>query len=407
MSAPFCSQADCGLWNRQTGLFYDYLCTEPACPVCEMTGPHVRLMLRGLCSHISADRFYYLAASQTEILGHLNTKLVFSASWERWELVEMRDGRDLLAFMLETDGNKNFPLGLQTWQFLGLNCSDPASNLTTRSLSLHLDLEQPGHFCCDDGSCIDSELVYDEFLDCPDSSDEENITFILLPDTYSKLWPPVNFVKGHKELFDIYMKFTVVDIFDINEEEAYFDISFLLHMRWYDHELTFLFLKNNFESNYLYEERLDEIWYPKVYFENTLKEIENLGYTAFVSKESSPLLVGDMDEIHASEQYPGSGNAVNLLVKMRSRFSCAFDKIRNYPFGTQECSLKIFLRGAANNLTRIRAEPLVDKGPPDFGQYLVGNWRVASIQEFGINRNKIQVTTVLRRDSTSIFLGKY
>ena len=157
----------------------------------------------------------------------------------------------------------------------------------------------------------------------------------------------------------------------------------------------------------MYEQRLDEIWYPKVLFENTLTEIENLGYTAFVSKESLPLLVGDMDEIHASEQYPGSGNAVNLLVKMRSRFSCAFDKIRNYPFGTQECSLKIFLRGAANNLTRIRAEPLVDKGPPDFGQYLVRNWRVASIQEFGINRNKIQVTTVLRRDSTSIFLGKY
>ena len=41
------------------------------------------------------------------------------------------------------------------------------------------------------------------------------------------------------------MKFTVIDIFDINEEEAYFDISFLLEMRWYDHEVTFQFLKNN------------------------------------------------------------------------------------------------------------------------------------------------------------------
>ena len=111
----------------------------------------------------------------------------------------------------------------------------------------------------------------------------------------------------------------------------------------------------------MYEQRLDEIWYPKVLFENTLTEIENLGYTAFVSKESLPLLVGDMDEIHASEQYPGSENAVNLLTKMRYRFSCAFNKIRNYPFGTQECSLKIFLLGAANNLTRIIIEPLVDK----------------------------------------------
>ena len=113
-------------------------------------------MLRGLCSHISADRFYYLAASQSEFLGHLNTKLAFSASRDRWELVEMWEGRDTLAFMLETAGNNNFPLGLHTWQFLHLNCSDPATDLTQRSLSLHLDVEQPGHFCCDDGTCIDS-----------------------------------------------------------------------------------------------------------------------------------------------------------------------------------------------------------------------------------------------------------
>ena len=158
----------------------------------------------------------------------------------------------------------------------------------------------------------------------------------------------------------------------------------------------------------MYEQRLDEIWYPKVLFENTLTEIENLGYTAFVSKESWPLLVGDMDEIHASEQYPGSENAVNLLTKMRYRFSCAFNQIRNYPFGTQECSLKIFVPGGANNLTRIIAEPLVDNGPSDFGQYLVKNWRVASLlEEFDINKNKIQVTIILSRDSKSIFLGNF
>ena len=163
---------------------------------------------------------------------------------------------------------------------------------------------------------------------------------------------------------------------------------------------------SNPENNYLYDQRLDEIWYPKVDFENTLKKVENHGDTAFVSKESSPHLTGDLDEIHASEQYPGSENAVNLLTKRRFRFSCAFNKIRNYPFGTQECSLKIFFRGAANNLTRIIAEPLLDKGPSDFGRYLVKDWRVSSVKdEFDINKNKIQVTTILSRDGTSIFLG--
>ena len=139
-----------------------------------------------------------------------------------------------------------------------------------------------------------------------------------------------------------------------------------------------------------------------------MKEIEDLGNTAFVSKESSPLLTGDMDELHASEQYPGSVNAVNLMTKRRFRFSCAFNKIRNYPFGTQECSLKIFILGAANNLTRLVPEELINRGPSDFGQYLVKEWKVTSLEEeFDINKNKIKVTTVLRRETTSVFLVTY
>ena len=115
-----------------------------------------------------------------------------------------------------------------------------------------------------------------------------------------------------------------------------------------------------------------------------------------------------MAEIHPSEHYSGSSNAIHLLTKKRNRFSCAFDNIRNYPFGTQQCSLKIFFRGAANNQTQIMAAQPVDQGPSDFGQYLVKEWRVSSLQdEFDINKNKIQVTIVLRRDGTSIFLGNF
>ena len=54
------------------------------------------------------------------------------------------------------------------------------------------------------------------------------------------------------------MKITVIDIFDINEEEAYFDISFLLQMHWYDHEITFQFLKNNLgeKQNYVFNKTI-------------------------------------------------------------------------------------------------------------------------------------------------------
>ena len=205
-------------------------------------------MLRGLCSHLTADRFYFLAPqARPEFWGLLNTKLTFSDENSRWELVEMRDNKTVLAFMTQTEAD-NFPLGLHPWLFLGSNCSDPDE--THRSLALHLDVEEPGHFCCGDGECLDSELVYDDVIDCQDRSDEEKHTFILYPDSYNKLWPPVNFVKGRKEIFKVFMNFTVIDIFDINEEKAYLDISFLLQMKWYDNDLTFQFLKDR-QGQYL------------------------------------------------------------------------------------------------------------------------------------------------------------
>ena len=115
-----------------------------------------------------------------------------------------------------------------------------------------------------------------------------------------------------------------------------------------------------------------------------------------------------MDELHAIEQYFGRENSVNLLTKKRFRFSCAFDKIRNYPFGTQECSLKIFFLGAVNNLTRLVPKALIDRGQTDFGQYLVEQWKVATVEdEYDVNKNKIKVTIILRRKTTSIFLVTY
>ena len=115
-----------------------------------------------------------------------------------------------------------------------------------------------------------------------------------------------------------------------------------------------------------------------------------------------------MDSIHAKEQYPGRENALNVLTKKRFRFSCAFDQIKNYPFGTQECGLKIFLNGAANNLTRIVPDLLFNNGPREFGQYLVMEWKVSQIvDEHDVNKNKVKVTAILTRKITNIFLGKF
>ena len=78
----------------------------------------------------------------------------------------------VLAFMETKDTTTDFPIGVNGWHFLDSDCVDPGQQVSyctvlyctvlyctgqqVRSLNLHLEVEQPGHFCCEDGTCVDS-----------------------------------------------------------------------------------------------------------------------------------------------------------------------------------------------------------------------------------------------------------
>ena len=146
----------------------------------------------------------------------------------------------------------SFPLGRQPWHFLDVNCSDPGPNglAATRTLNFHLEVEQPGHFCCDDGACVDSELVCNNFPDCEDRSDERDCDIILFPDyKYSKHYPPVQSKNGESQPLKLYANLSVLDIFEINEVDSSFDFYFMIMVQWFDKNLKFEFLKKNKEEN--------------------------------------------------------------------------------------------------------------------------------------------------------------
>ena len=103
--------------------------------------------LHGVCLESQVDKYYVLLDSN-ELLG--------------------------LAFLEETD--EYFPSGTHKWYFVDTACTDPGQDW--RSLNLHLDVEKPGKFCCDDGACIKSELICNNFADCEDGSDERNCQFL-------------------------------------------------------------------------------------------------------------------------------------------------------------------------------------------------------------------------------------
>ena len=90
-------------------------------------------------------------------------------------------------------------------------------------------MEQPGHFCCDDGACVDSELVCNNFPDCEDRSDERDCELIIFPDyKYNKHHPPVQSKNGENQPLKLFANLSVLDIFEINEVDSSFDFYFLI-----------------------------------------------------------------------------------------------------------------------------------------------------------------------------------
>ena len=144
---------------------------------------------------------------------------------------------------------RDFPIGNHSWKFTE-NCTDPG--LEVRTLNLHANVEQPGNFCCGDGSCIQSKLVCNNFPECEDGADEDNCTFLHIHGYGEDVErPPIEFVKGDMKLLNLTATFNVLEVFEVNEVDSTFDIYFILEIQWNDKDLDFEFLKDEYHQNFL------------------------------------------------------------------------------------------------------------------------------------------------------------
>ena len=98
---------------------------------------------------------FYLMKNSFEFLGYLGlSSITFSPSEQTWAIKSLDPGSTLAV-----KPGLDLPIGKHWWNFTVENCGKD-------TLKLHLDVEQPGHFCCDDGLCVESEKVCDGIADC-------------------------------------------------------------------------------------------------------------------------------------------------------------------------------------------------------------------------------------------------
>ena len=289
---PLDTNEYCPIYDTSAKASLNKECMHLKCPICRV--PLLKkYMLRGVCTDKTwlADTFYYLKQDKL-FMGNMHSKITWSNT--RWEIQRLSDSRPI-AFMNETT---NYPLGVHNWYFENSECYDEGKNW--RKLILHQEVEQPGKFCCDDGVCIDSDLVCDENQHCDDNSDEKNCNMIELKDSYNSKRAPSKRIKKNKMIeftettveYSLYIDY----LMEIDVDDATFSIQFMASKTWSDQRLSFNFLKDKGAKNGI-AQNYSDVWVPKFSY-SISHALEKVNYDMFVTKDSEPLLNGGLDHLH-------------------------------------------------------------------------------------------------------------
>ena len=384
---------DCIVSNNSRTMISDS-CYKQFYPICESVDPLKIFTLDGVCEGSGVDTNFVFINS-TYLLGYMNTEITFNED-KLWRIRSVRNGTTLATLNTDT-----FPIGQNQWLFEQNICRD--RNETFRTMNLHLDVPQPGAFCCEDGMCIPSEFVCDNIPQCNNKEDEKGCQMIL-SDTKSDM-PPITVQSLDKyKNTEVQASFTVMDVLDVNEQESMFDIYFMLELSWIDHNVNYAFLKKDTSHNFF---EGNVTWVPKIQFYLIRSQHHfDFGTKYFVKRNESskPILSGVREDLNRREIYLGRDHTLKMVMKMRSQFICSFDKIANYPFGEQECYMGFYIEGHSNQMTDLLPSNFSGSKGIFSGEYFIKNWKFSRKYETESGEWSLRVTMVLSRQFFGIFM---
>ena len=309
-------------WGNQdcVGFFLDFgihdtKCSTPKYPVCKFKG-YIQYTLDGVCKMSMLDSHFVLKPDG-RILGLRITEMIWNTIENQWEIRNLFN-HQTLAIMNSTSG---FPFGTNKWYFVLEDCRDPS--VDWRLLNFHLKVERPGMFCCEDGVCIDSELVCNGDWNCADKSDEQTCQLIVTDEHYRKEQPPKQKVNHKKyKLENVFTSMTIHKIVDINELDATFTAVLKVTLEWNDHRIKFNFLKKDEGKNTVVGPEQRKIWHPKIsFYLLDISEKERYMQTQFyVKREVNASIATENNATRVNETYFGESNSFFMEQWIQAKF---------------------------------------------------------------------------------------
>ena len=327
--------------------------------------------------------------SSVKFVGIIGSEMKYANG--RWEITDSFTN-EILAYM---NGTSQIPLGKNQWHFPQSKCSDEGKDY--RTLIFHKYVKQPGHYCCNDGTCITSEYVCDGAQHCAEGEEEQNCKLIEKHRSYDIMIPPSN----------VTVDFNIDKILGINDHDDTFDVYFSVKITWFDNDLKYnnLNLRNNDNVNIVPKDERNYIWVPNIEFAYIRELFSEKAEKLFVEMKGHPSMSEDLGSLNVSEMYDGNNNPLIRLSEHNIRFFCEFMGVANFPFGLETCSFDFYFEGRANKMTEI----ISNLDPPTqnlIDQYEIMDWNIKPKQTKS-KKNVIRITVTMGKKPISIIMMTY
>lgn len=293
--------------------------------------------MRGLCEEDLQSTYFRIEQQR----GHMPsfrgfTKYYLSYENNTWSLLNMWTGEviaDNFTYASE------MPFGRRLWRVVTnfALCDKPKDTLHELSLSACHSWE----YTCGEGTCVDLRRRCDLRVDCPDHSDETGCEKLTLPRAYLDTLPPPGIEPGP---LDLNLSVSIHGFSEINIRDMKVTVDFSTLISWYDQRLGFRNLKPLTDLNYI---KASSVWTPKLELVNADFPSTHTTEAMLKVVRSSKPQQDDAQRPTHDEVYEGRTNSLQLIQKVNAPFSCAMD-LRNFPFDTQRCLLKIRLSSASS-----------------------------------------------------------
>ena len=181
-----------------------------------------------------------------------------------------------------------------------------------------------------------------------------------------------------------------------------------MELAWRDQNVRFQFLKADPAANTL-SQKSAEIWVPALRFDFVEEEVlTGPDLRLFVERrQSQPGLLGGLEVLKPREYYEGNLNPLNLNLTSRTKFSCSFDQISDFPHDRQNCSIFLYLAGKDSERTQLVPVSLRNLAQSEFGQYIIHSWDLSQGWDEAAEKRGLRVSLILTRKMKSVFMVTY